>query len=241
MTLKHIIPFFIVLLLFSACNEELKPVEFETNYIDTAYDANISVAFDEAQRRNDLSETINKNIETAILNTVNSSDNESDLKTVLKHFNEDYLKFKSDYPEVSEPIWELNIETELSYQSADIITIAISAYEFKGGAHGNDQIRLLNLDAKTGKTLETNAIINDIDGFTKLAESQFIKALEKDKNNLTIENFFFGKPFQLPENIGFSEEGIILIYNVYEVASYDLGYTEFMIPFEDAEPFLTKH
>ena len=240
-TLKQIIPFLIVLLLFSACDKALKPVEFETNSPKINYDANISVAFDKAKSNNDLSETINKTIETEILNTVNSSDNETSLESVLKNFNDEYLQFTSDYPEDSEPVWELNIETELTYQSEEIITIAISTYEFKGGAHGNDQIKLLNLDAKTGEALNLSSIINDVDGFTTLAESQFIASLENNKDQLNIENFFFGKPFQLPENIGFSEEGIILIYNVYEVASYDMGYTEFMISFEEAMPYLKKH
>lgn len=241
MTLKHIFPFIIVLVLFSACDEDIKPLEFKTHNIDTAYEANITVAFDEAVKNKELSETANKTIENAILTTVNSSENASDLQTILKNFNDEYLQFTSDYPEDSEPVWELSIETELTYQSEEIITIAISTYEFKGGAHGNDQIKLLNLDAKTGKVLHLSSIINDIDGFTTLAESQFMASLENNKDHLNIENFFFGKPFQLPENIGFSEEGIILIYNVYEVASYDMGYTEFMISFEEAMPYLKKH
>ena len=241
MTLKHIFPFIIVLVLFSACDEDIKPLEFKTHNIDTAYEANITVAFDEAAKNKELSETANKTIENAILTTVNSSENASDLQTILTNFNNEYLQFTSDYPEDSEPVWELSIETELTYQSEEIITIAISTYEFKGGAHGNDQIKLLNLDAKTGKALHLSSIINDIDGFTTLAESQFMASLENNKDHLNIENFFFGKPFQLPENIGFSEEGIILIYNVYEVASYDMGYTEFMISFEEVMPYLKKH
>lgn len=239
--MKRLLPFFIILLLFNACDEELKPVEFKTNNLDTSFDADISVAFDEAKGRNDLSKTINNNIENAILNTVNSQENESELKAVLKHFNDEYLKFKSEYPEATEPTWVLQIETELTYQSKDIITFAISTYEFKGGAHGNDQITLLNLDAKTGKPLELNEIINDLDGFTALAKSKFISSIEKSKDNLSISDFFFGKPFELPANIGFSEEGIILIYNVYEVASYDFGYTEFKIPFDEADSFLKVH
>ncbi len=241
MTLKHIFPFIIVLALFSACDEAVKPLEFKTHNIDTAYEANITVAFDEAEKNKVLSKTVNKTIEDAIIETVNSAEKASDLETVLKNFNNEYLKFTSDYPDVTEPVWELNIETELTYQSEDVITIAISTYEFKGGAHGNDQVKLLNIDTKTGQVLDINVIINDIDGFTKLSEAEFISSLKEDDDNITIENFFFGKPFQLPENIGFSEEGLILIYNVYEVTSYDLGYTEFMIPFEKVESYLKLH
>lgn len=241
MTLKKLFPFIIILVLLSACKDEAQPLEFETHYIDTAYEANITAAYDTAKTDNAQSAAINKNIEDAILQTVNSSENATSLEALLKNFNADYLKFKSEYPEVSEPIWELNIETELTYQSPEVITLAISTYEFKGGAHGNDQITLLNIDPKTGKNLAIDAIINDQKGFTDLAKSEFIAAIEKNDDNTSIENYFFGKPFQLPKNIGFSDEGLILIYNVYEVASYDLGYTEFMISFEKAEPFLKRH
>ncbi|WP_179004154.1 DUF3298 and DUF4163 domain-containing protein [Winogradskyella forsetii] len=236
--MKHIIPFLVFIIVLNSCTSEFKPATFETLSVEEPFEAEISATYSKAEGNSELSNTINSNVEKAIIETLNTPENKTGLNAILKAFNTEYLTFKEEFSEVSEPVWELHIETELAYQSEDIITIAISTYEFKGGAHGNDKIKLLNLDAKTGKTIEITDFINDIDGFTKLAKTHFIKSLEANRKNLTIENFFFGEPFQLPENIGFSDEGLILIYNVYEVASYDLGYTEFMIPFEDAEPFL---
>ncbi|WP_179318870.1 DUF3298 and DUF4163 domain-containing protein [Winogradskyella helgolandensis] len=236
--MKRIIPFLIFVIFLNSCTSEFKPATFDTISVEESYEAEISAVYSKATGSSDLSNAINTNVENAIIATLNTSENKTILTDVLKAFNEEYLSFKKDYAEIDEPAWELHIETELVYQSEDIITIAISTYEFKGGAHGNDKIKLLNLDAKSGKTLDINDFINDIDGFTTLAKAQFITSLEKNKDQLTIENFFFGEPFHLPENIGFSEEGLVLIYNVYEVASYDLGYTEFMIPFDDVEPYL---
>ncbi|MFK7832936.1 MAG: DUF3298 domain-containing protein [Winogradskyella sp.] len=236
--MKHFLAFFIIALFLHSCTSELKPAEFETIAIESPFKADVSAVYSKATGNSILSTTINKNVETAIIETLNTSESQQNLEEVLKAFNDEYLSFKKDFSEVTEPAWELHIETELTYQSETVITIAISTYEFKGGAHGNDKIKLLNLDATNGNILTVDAMINDISGFTKLAEAQFMASLEKDKNNSTIDNFFFGKPFQLPENIGFSEEGLILLYNVYEVASYDLGYTEFMIPFDEVESFL---
>ena len=42
----------------------------------------------------------------------------------------------------------------------------------------------------------------------------------------------------LPENIGFSDEGVILLYNVYEIAPYSEGITEFTIPFEEVLKYI---
>ena len=236
--MKHIIPFLIFAIFLNSCSSEFKPATFDTITVEKPFEAEISAVYSKATGNSDLSKSINTNVENAIIATLNTSENKTNLTDVLKAFNEEYLTFKKDYSEIDEPAWELHIETELVYQSEAIITIVISTYEFKGGAHGNDKIKLLNLDAKTGKTLKITDFITDIAGFTTLAKTHFIKSLEANEDQLTIENFFFGKPFHLPENIGFNDEGLVLLYNVYEVASYDLGYTEFMIPFDELEPYL---
>ena len=236
--LKRIIPFLIFTLVLNSCTPEFKPVTFETTSIDTEFKADITVTYDKAIENNELSKTVNFNVEKTIIATLNDSTKKTKLEAVLKDFNSEYLNYKNDFPETKEPTWELYIETEKTYQSEEIITIAISTYEFKGGAHGNDKIRFLNLDAKTGKALNQNDIIEDMAKFKTLAETHFIRSLEAEGENLKMEDFFYGKPFQLPENIGYSEEGLVMLYNVYEVASFDQGYTEFAIPFKDVEPYL---
>lgn len=168
-----------------------------------------SVIYEQATRNTDLSENVNASIERVIITTLNSNDVKGDLNTVLKDFNSEFIVFKKDFSEASEPIWELNIETEILYQSEDLITIAISTYEFKGGAHGNDKIKLVNLNVKTGQSLNHNEIIEDLSSFKTIAQKYFVKSLEIKKNNLKMEDFFFDKPFELPENIGFSEDGLV--------------------------------
>jgi hypothetical protein len=236
--MKHILTFLIFLIVLNSCTSEFKPATFKITSIDTAFDADISVAFDSAIGRSELSEAINTHIQNTIISTMSSSEDTSDLNIVLKEFNSEYVNFKKEFPDASEPVWELHIETEILYQSIDIITLAISTYEFQGGAHGNDKIKFLNLNAKSGEVLNQNDIIENNNAFKILAEKHFTKSLASKKGELNMEDFFFGKAFQLPENIGFSDDGLVLLYNVYEVASYVQGYTEFVIPFEAVESYL---
>jgi hypothetical protein len=236
--LKQHLTIVIVFILLYSCGSESKPASFETISIDTTYEAHISATYDKAEGRSDLSENINTNVEKAIVSALSSAESKITIQTLLKNFNSEYVNFKKDFPEASEPDWELNIETELTYQSYDIITIAISSYEFKGGAHGNDKIKFLNLNAQTGAVLNQNELIKNKTGFKALAEKYFEQSLEIEKNHLTMEDFFYGKPFQLPENIGFSADGLVFLYTAYEVASYNQGYTEFVIPFEEVAQFL---
>jgi len=206
--------------------------------IENAYEAEISANFDMATGNDELSKTINRTIETSLVNSLSEGSGNKNLEAVLNDFNKEYLDFKKDFPETSEPVWELHIETEKTYQSETVISIAINTYEFKGGAHGNDKIKFLNLNAKTGEVLGLIDIIKNTDEFKVLAKAHFEKSLYTEEDDINMEDFFFGKPFQLPENIGYSDDGLVLLYNIYEVASYDQGYTEFVIPFEALESYL---
>ncbi len=236
--LKRILTFLIFIILLQSCTPEFKPATFKITSIDTSFEADIRATFDKAMGDSELSEAINTHIENTIISTISSPEDKSDLNTVLKDFNSEYVNFKKEFPDASEPVWELHIETEILYQSIDIITLAISTYEFQGGAHGNDKIKFLNLNAKSGEVLNQNDIIESNNAFKILAEKHFIKSLATKEDELNMEDFFFGKSFQLPENIGFSDDGLVLLYNVYEVASYVQGYTEFVIPFEAVESYL---
>ncbi len=236
--LKRIPTFFIFIIVLNSCTPEFKPATFKITSIDTSFEADIKATFDKATGNTELSEAINTHIENTIISTISSPEDKSDLKTVLKDFNSEFVNFKKEFPDASEPVWELHIETEILYQSIDIITLAISTYEFQGGAHGNDKIKFLNLNAKSGEILNQNDIIENSKAFKILAEKHFIKSLGTKEDELNMEDFFFGKSFQLPENIGFSDDGLVLLYNVYEVASYVQGYTEFVIPFEAVDSYL---
>ena len=44
--------------------------------------------------------------------------------------------------------------------------------------------------------------------------------------------------FNLPENITYNEEGIVLLYNAYEIAPYATGILEFEIPYSEIENYL---
>ncbi|MBC2843673.1 DUF3298 and DUF4163 domain-containing protein [Winogradskyella flava] len=239
--MKRIFFQLVFLISLNSCTSEVKPVAFETTEIESSFDAEITAMYDTAIGNDKLSKTLNFKIEEAIITTLSDATKKTSLESILKDFNMEYLKFKNDFPDASEPKWELHIETEKTYQSEDVITIAISTYEYKGGAHGNDKIKFLNLNTKTGEILNQNAIIENLADFKTLAKTHFIKSIDKENDQIKMEDFFFGKPFQLPENIGFTDDGLVLLYNVYEVASYDQGYTEFVIPFEEASSFLKVH
>lgn len=237
-SLKKIILPLIILVLITSCKDEVKPLEFETIEIKTEFEAEIEVAFDKAKVNSEVAKTMNSHIDSAILKSIPISENATP-KTVeeaLKGFDAEYKSFKNDFEDNTQ-VWALAVETEILYQTENIITMGLSVYADTGGAHGNDSIQFLNFNPESGAVLSQKDFISDIEGFKKLAESFFLDHMKNEGSD--ISEFFFGKPFQLPENIGFNEEGVILLYNTYEIASFSQGYTEFVIPMETAQEFLS--
>ena len=233
--LKKIIPALLILVMIISCKSEVKPITFKTEDIKEAFEADISVSYDKAIGNGENAKAINKTIVQELLKTLPTTENYTTLKAAVIGFDKEFKAFITAF-EDEKQTWSLNIETEVLYQTPELISVAISTYSDTGGAHGNDSIQFLNFKPSNGEQYTNADIFEDLEGFNKIAESYFLEAVKpKDES---ISDYFFGKSFQLPKNISFNEEGIILLYNVYEIASYSQGYTEFVIPMEVAKPFL---
>lgn len=147
-------------------------------------------------------------------------------------------QFFTDYQRVQEETdmqpmpWAVEAVGELIYQSETIITVAMSSYQFTGGAHPNTYTAFLNFDRQTGQLLKWPDILVDSTAFAHLAEQQFRKARQIGSNTaLDKAGFFWGGAFHPPSNFSLEENGLRLFYNNYEIAPYALGPTDFVITY----------
>src|SRR5690606_23450459 len=101
-------------------------------------------------------------------------------------------------------------------------------------AHGITSVRLLNFDAATGQLVPNEKLISKQQAFEALVKAK----LEKEVAERNID-VFDPKSFTMPQNIGFNNRGLILLYNQYEIAPYASGIIDFEIPYEEAEDLLT--
>ncbi|MCB0446840.1 MAG: DUF4163 domain-containing protein [Gelidibacter sp.] len=234
--ISFLICFSIVLL---ACNEDVK-LTFEEQHVEQNDGAIVAINYPKAKDDNDIAVKINKHIEHFLANEINLGQDEVkgiSLKDAIKNFNNEYKLFKHDFADTSQQ-WEVSIESEITYENEHLICVAVNSYLDTGGAHGNEHVSFLVFDKQTGNRLKPSDFIKDAEGFATLAEPYFKNETKPLTIDEDIEDYFFGEGFQLPENIGFSENGVILLYNVYEIASYTQGVTEFTIPYDKAKPFL---
>lgn len=232
---------FVLIFVIFGCVEE-HTIEFAESNILEDNNAVVEINIPVAQGNSSVNTSINNSINNEIIAILDFSENEPTPVTIdeaIRNFDNEYAKIKSDFPE-SPMVWEATFDGEETYQSSEIITIALSSYLNTGGAHGNAMVTMLNFDAKSGSVIEFSSLIEDDEGFEKLVERHFQEAINRKKNS-EYQNYFWDKGFSLPESIGFSEDGLILFYNVYEIAPYSEGATEFVIPFEEVQNYLSRY
>lgn len=226
------IPYLFLIVLFSC--EEMTLVSFtETNalYEDNAI---IELNIPKAEGSSEKAQLINNVIENHIANMLVFLDEPSDtlqLNYAIKSFDSEYKAFKDGFSE-NAMVWDASFDGEVTYQSSELISIAINSYVNSGGAHGNSNVTFFNFDSN-GTVLKFDDLFDNKESLTSIVKTYF----EEEIKGSNI-NYFFDEKFHLPANIGFNDEGVIFFYNVYEIASYADGITEFTIPFQELDAFL---
>ena len=221
-----------------ACAKETS-FKFEEVAMEKKEPVNISVIYPKLDDMSEWSVKINKGIESKIAEQIAFFQEDTDSLTMddaIAQFESRFTSFKNDFESDAAP-WEVNINSEVVFQSVNVITISIDSYTFTGGAHGNSVITLLNFDPKTGELYSQEQMLSAAKDLTDLVKRHF-KEESASKNNGNTADYFFGDDFKLPENIGFNEEGVIFLYNNYELSSFADGILEFTIPYSEISKFL---
>lgn len=165
--------------------------------------------------------------------------------TNAKSYKELMASFINSYEELNKEFaesfpWEAKIKAMVDYQGDSIINIKLNNYMFTGGAHGYEGNRSLIFNARTGRSLNYDQVFKDKKGFTAFAEKKFREKykITAGKSINSTGLMFVDDKFVLPQNIFFKENGILLFYNAYEVASFADGTKEILIPYSEADAFL---
>ena len=202
----------------------------------------VDITFPKALGTTKIDDTVNEAVSEEIISLLNFDDetNVITIKSAVESFGKEYQTLKQKFPEESMP-WEAEIHGKVAYEDNNILTIRLKSYLFTGGAHGYSTSRFLNFDKRRGTALKNSRLIKNKEEFMELAEAKFrlqekIPAME----SINSTGFMFdGEAFYLPENIGFTQKGIQLLYNQYEVASYADGAIVLTLPYKEVKDYLT--
>ena len=162
-----------------------------------------------------------------------------DYNGLLTSFINSYEKLQKEFPK-DKFGWEADIKGSVKYQSENILNIEINHYTYTGGAHGYQGLRSLLFDPNTGKSITNDELFIDKASFKALAEKKF-RAKYKIPASKSINStglMFEKEMFQLPQNIFFTDKGLLLYYNSYEVASYADGAKELLLSYTEVNDYL---
>ena len=230
--LKTIV-FILTISLFFSCEEEINLAFSEINLLEEK-ETSVEINIPKAEGDDTISKNINSTLEdftNHALKIDSGNEAQDTFEESIAQFNLSYLEFKNQMAEELQlelTPWEAGVEGEVTYQSNRVISIAMNTYLNTGGVHGTSKVSFLNFEAITGKQLHYDEFIKD-----KVELKKFLKFyFEKEVESISFDDF------KLPETIGLSDEGVIILYNVNEIPSYTDKLTEFTVPFDEVERFL---
>jgi len=126
-----------------------------------------------------------------------------------------------------------------------VLSVRMDAHLFFGGAHGLDPIKLFVFNSNTGSQLKLADIF--VPKFATRLNSLINRAFRRKHGLSTMDQLdqpkgnFFGlsvKQLNYTNNFALSNDGMIFVYNEYEIAAYANGPTEILIPWNELHPLL---
>ena len=125
----------------------------------------------------------------------------------------------------------------VSRSDARVLTITFSDYYYSGGAHGGTAIWSMNFDAATGELISITDLAEDTDAFLSGCVQRLWETSRDGDHAGYIDAYYPGYEDSLPGLLRdqlwyFSEEGLTVVANQYEIAPYAAGPIELTVPYE---------
>ncbi|KRD62614.1 hypothetical protein ASE40_02145 [Flavobacterium sp. Root935] len=247
--MKNYIFIIFLCLIFTSCKKELsfenERFEEKSNIPCKTDCPEITIEVPVAKNIKVISDSINKKVFSVIKEIVffgEDSTQVNDYKSLSKSFIASYEEMRQKFPNDTFG-WEAKIIGNVEFQSDSILNLKIDHYTFTGGAHGYQGYRSLLFNAKTGKTIFNNQLFKNEKDFKAFAEKAFrAKYKIPAEANINATGLMFeNDKFQLPQNIFYTSEGLLLYYNSYEAASYADGPKEILFPYDEVNKYLNFH
>lgn len=187
------------------------------------------------------SENINSKIRNLVFsddeNGINYNSTLPDSSSFSKLF--EYKKQLADEDVIGDFDYYENRKIELINDFTNIFSFSYSIDYYTGGAHPNYNIAFFNINLENGKEIEIEDFITDIEQLNIIAESIFFKEHEINQSSIGESGYWFeNNKFRLNNNFAIKKDGILFLFNTYEIASYAEGAIELFIPYEKISDIL---
>lgn len=123
------------------------------------------------------------------------------------------------------------------YENREILSILSTTFLYSGGAHPNTFLGAHNFYRTTGEIINIIDMIEDREAFRKTLIDKFISDRDLPTNPTTEQTGLFMEIGDMPiaQTILFTDKGLEVIYNQYEIAPYVMGQIILDIPYEQVK------
>lgn len=225
---------------FTSCEQDidfqytprtLSNVDFEV--CETQECPTIDVRYISFTQPESIIRSVDQWIETSISKTLleNTTPQQSINDAITRYITNS----QNGYPETTEysAAHEFTADFAVSYASNKVVSLVYYSYLFDGGAHGFDKTVYVNFDPKKGVRYGSERLVTE--EFSVFAKAEFQRNYPNIPFEIDSQSFTEESPYQL----GFTENGIILLYtDEYAIPISDENY-ELIIPWNIAEEYLT--
>lgn len=184
-------------------------------------------------------EEINQKVKELIFNDLlidSAKVDKMNFRQLADELIRDYDNAKEEFKDATLN-FEYSISSEVTFRHPRVWTIYFNIYTYTGGAHPMTYQKFLNVDPESGEKLNLSNFFTHQDQLKREVEQE-IRAKHDIETEQLWSDIFFTDRFQWPEHMGLSSEGLLLVYNPYEILPYAAGFTEIAIPLQKADDYL---
>lgn len=122
-----------------------------------------------------------------------------------------------------------------------VISIVDDTYEYAGGAHPNTTRSAQNFDTMTGNLLMLKDVLTDEEKGRQFIIDYLLKKMKESEDKVGFFEDYesSAKDILTDQTWYFSDEGLVVISNVYIVSPYAAGIQEYVIPYSEF-PYLKE-
>lgn len=248
------IPSLVFLLLITCCSKNsdkdytinYKMTKFEKYFgeCDTLNERCAKISFEYPEITQAFDDKVKDSLKNYIMETLLSNyykQKANSLNEMAELFFEEFKSFFSEMPGYK-VVWELTNTITVIFNNNSIVSFQSDYYHFSGGAHGMYGTIFTNFNSQDGRKLLLKDLL--VTGYENKLNSIAEKIFRK-KQELTADEsleeagfWFDGNKFTLNDNFGIKDDGLIFVFNPYEITSFASGISEIIVPYEEIKDLI---
>ncbi|NLU25249.1 MAG: DUF3298 domain-containing protein [Clostridiales bacterium] len=132
-----------------------------------------------------------------------------------------------------------------SWQNDNLLCVMMQNHNFTGGVHGYSGQSAVTFDLSTGKVLKPADLTSDYSGLTDAVTQEIIRQIQDGELAAQYGMSTYFNDYKdtvsdwMERAVSFNDDGMTVVFAVYDIAPYAYGEQVFNIPYDMLTPYLS--